>query len=56
MASPTSNPEPFLSLIESKAELCGRFTNMKRLGAMGGGGHFSLLFEAQDQKTGQGWR
>jgi serine/threonine protein kinase len=53
MASPNSNPEPFLSLLESKAELCGRFTNIKRLGPMGGGGHFSLLFEAQDQTTDQ---
>ncbi len=54
MSNPNSNPEPFLQLIESKRELCGgRFTAMRRLGTLGGCGHFSLLFRAQDRDTGQ---
>ena len=51
MANPSSDPEPILCLIESKPELCGRFTNIKRLGSTGGGGHFSLLFEAYDRQN-----
>lgn len=53
MANPNSNPEPFLKLIEGKSELNGRFTNIKRLGATGGQGYFSLLFSAQDRESNQ---
>lgn len=53
MASRISNPEPFLNLIEAKAELSGRFTQMKRLGPTGGGGQFSLLCEAHDNLRGE---
>jgi serine/threonine protein kinase len=51
MANPNSDPEPILKLIESKTELCGRFTDIKRLGNTGGSGYFSLLFEAYDQQN-----
>lgn len=53
MANPNSDPEPFLQLIESKSELCGRFTSIKRLGTAGGGGYFSLLFKARDREGGR---
>ena len=53
MANPNSNPEPFLKLIEGKSELNGRFTNIKRLGATGGQGYFSLLFSAHDRESNQ---
>ena len=53
MANPQSDPEPFLQLVEGKSDLCGRFTDIRRLGNTGGGGQFSLVFTANDRETGR---
>ena len=53
MPSLHGDPEPFLKLIEGKGDLSGRFTDIERFGASGGGGSFSLMFRATDSQTGQ---
>jgi len=45
--------EGLLQIIEQRAEIDGRFTDICRLGANGGGGYFSLMFTAYDQQTGR---
>jgi len=45
--------EGFLQLIEQRIDIDGRFTDIRRLGADGGGGNFSLMFTAYDQQTGR---
>jgi|ERR1041385_6261175 serine/threonine protein kinase len=39
-----------LEMIEQQEELGGRFRNPRRIGAVGGGGYFSLLVKAEDQQ------
>ena len=51
MAAPNPNLEFLLQIIESKHELGGRFTDVKRMGILGGGGAFSILFRAFDKAT-----
>src|SRR5580698_2710843 len=53
MANPDSDPQPFLELIESKDPLSNRFSEIRRIGRGGGGGAFSLLFQARDSITGK---
>jgi serine/threonine protein kinase len=53
MANPDSDPQPFLELIESKDPLSNRFSEIRRIGRAGGGGAFSLLFQARDSITGK---
>ena len=43
----------FLRLIEGKSNIAGRHVDLKRVGATGGEGHFSLVFSAKDQQTGR---
>ena len=45
------NREAILRLIESRADIGGRFTAILRLGADGGEGNFSLVFSALDSTT-----
>src|ERR1041384_1235499 len=49
-------PDPardgFLRLIEGKPDIAGRYLNLKRVGANGGQGNFSLVFSATDRQTG----
>jgi serine/threonine protein kinase len=45
--------EGFLQLIEQRSDIDGRFTDIRRIGADGGGGNFSLMFTAYDKQTGQ---
>ncbi len=40
-------------MVESRPDLDGRFTGMQRIGQNGGGGQFSLLFNAYDRLTHQ---
>jgi serine/threonine protein kinase len=44
------NWESFLVAIEEQTEIAGRFLNPRRIGTNGGGGTFSLLFEAGDRQ------
>lgn len=46
---PEENREAYLRLIEKIAILDNRFSNLKRVNAIGGGGYFSLVFESVDQ-------
>ncbi len=48
---PSANHELFLQLIEQQPTIDGRFANPRRLGPHGGGGNFSLLFQATDLTT-----
>src|SRR5258708_4784466 len=43
--------EAILQIVERRAELGKRFTNIRRLGPFGGNGHFSILFRAYDKIT-----
>jgi serine/threonine protein kinase len=43
--------EALLRIVERRRDLDGRFVNIKRLGASGGYGNFSLLFSAYDKVT-----
>jgi serine/threonine protein kinase len=43
----------YLRLIEGKSDIAGRYVNLKRVGANGGEGHFSLVFSATDKQTGR---
>ncbi len=45
--------QPYLQAIESETLLDGRFSNIIRIDHNGGNGHFSLLFIADDQDTGE---
>jgi len=49
----TTNLDALLSLVEAKQELCSRFTDIRRIGANGGQGNFSLVFTAIDSITNQ---
>lgn len=44
--------EAVLKLIEGRQDIGGRYTNLRRVGTDGGGGTFSLVFEAKDKQTG----
>jgi len=44
--------ERYLQIVESESLLNGRFSNPRRIDGRGGGGCFSLLFTAQDERTG----
>ena len=44
--------EALLQLIERRADIAGRFTNLKRIGEAGGDGYFSLLVQADDNVSG----
>jgi serine/threonine protein kinase len=50
-------PDPardgYLRLIEARTDIGGRYGNLRRVGANGGDGHFSLVFSATDAETGQ---
>ena len=48
MPEEEQNREAYLQIFERVPELDGRFTQIKRLGALGGGGVWSLIFEAED--------
>jgi serine/threonine protein kinase len=52
MGGDDQNREALLRLIERRTLLDGRFTNIRRLGPMGGSGNFSLLFVSEDSVTG----
>jgi serine/threonine protein kinase len=43
--------EAILQIVERRGELQKRFTNIRRLGEIGGHGHFSILFKADDRIT-----
>ena len=45
--------DAFLKLIEGRGTLDGRFTNIRRINPVGGGGHFSLILLATDQVDGK---
>ncbi len=45
------NREAHLRIMEGIGSLDGRFTNIKRLGPLGGGGAWSLLFKADDSTS-----
>jgi serine/threonine protein kinase len=47
------NRELILRMVESQAVLEGRFSNIRRIGADGGPGNFSLMFTAADSVTGK---
>jgi serine/threonine protein kinase len=49
--APDATREGYLQLIEARAEIGGRYLGPKRIGTMGGDGHFSLVFSAIDQTT-----
>ena len=44
------NDEKFLAMIEEQGRIGDRFAKIRRLGKNGGGGSFSLLFEAEDEQ------
>jgi serine/threonine protein kinase len=46
---PEENRDAYLQLIEKIGVLDNRFSNLKRVNAIGGGGYFSLVFESVDQ-------
>lgn len=43
----------YLRVIEDRRDIDSRFTNLKRIRAAGGGGHFSLVFVATDNTAGR---
>lgn len=45
------NREFYLRTVEGSGDLGGRFTDIRRIGSTGGGGHFSLMFSALDGET-----
>jgi len=45
-----ANRLKFLSIIEGQGRIDNRFSNPRRLDSNGGGGTFSLLFEAEDEQ------
>jgi len=45
--------EAILQIVERRASLDGRFTDLRRLGTRGGDGYFSILVRATDIRTGQ---
>jgi serine/threonine protein kinase len=49
----TDQRELLLRLVERRTDIDGRFEGIRRIGADGGGGVFSLLFQARDRTTGQ---
>jgi serine/threonine protein kinase len=52
MSMPASKErEAILRIVERRAELDKRFSNIRRLGPSGGHGHFSVLFRAYDRIT-----
>lgn len=46
------NREAYLQIVERIATIEGRFANIRRLGALGGGGVWSLIFQAEDVVSG----
>lgn len=54
MPDPRNDPnrDHLLRLVEQRAQI-DHFVNIRRLGADGGGGWFSLVFEATDKRTGE---
>ena len=46
------NRDKFLTIIEQQGTIGGRFSAIRRLGADGGSGNFSLIFEAEDEHKG----
>ncbi len=42
-----------VAIIEGRHDIDGRFVDMRRIGALGGNGYFSLLFSATDTRTGK---
>jgi len=53
MAGNDANREFYLRTVERRSDLDGRFTDIRRIGATGGSGHFSLMFSALDKETGR---
>ena len=53
LISENEDREALLRVVERRTELDGRFTNIRRIGASGGYGHFSLLFSAYDKALGR---
>ena len=45
--------DAFLRIVESRQDIDGRFTGIRRVGPAGGNGVFSLVFRATDQVKGQ---
>ncbi len=45
--------EAILALVESRSDIDGRFTNVRRVGQFGGRGNFSLVFQATDNESGR---
>lgn len=43
----------FLQIVEKRGTLDGRFSNIRRINPIGGGGHFSIVFFARDDSTGR---
>jgi serine/threonine protein kinase len=52
VAGSDRNRELYLELVEGRPVVDARFRNIRRIGASGGDGHFSLLFSADDDEAG----
>jgi hypothetical protein len=52
MAPKDDQRETLLRTIESRPELRGRFSDIRRLGTCGGDGYFSLIATARDSQSG----
>lgn len=50
--TPSEAREGHLSIVESLRAIDDRFENIRRVGSAGGGGNFSLMFTAADNRTG----
>jgi serine/threonine protein kinase len=48
----SSSRDAFLQIVEQRPDIGGRFRNLRRIGAAGGNGNFSLVFTAEDSNSG----
>jgi serine/threonine protein kinase len=48
----SSSRDAFLQIVEKRPDIDGRFKNLRRIGAAGGNGNFSLVFTADDSNAG----